>query len=233
MSAKAVLDSYVNRNSNPPSGVCTCVTIPAHSRFALLLSLFVSLASANSAVQQTYFPEKAFGDGPLLYEWYSHVLKVLEEPSLLEEAHDPSFESYRFLWLRTHHHPVSVRLDVNADGTSVVTAKVGNGAAGFPYTIKRVEQNVSRPLARERTQAFLARAVKVGFWSVPSYIKEDRTGDDGSDWIVEAVKEGKYHVATRWSPGSDAPPMKRAVRDLGLTLLTDIAQLKIPADEIY
>jgi hypothetical protein len=69
----------------------------------LLVSAFASLA------QETYFPKNALGDDAWGDQFkakrYSQELKVLEEPSLLEQAKKPSFESYRFLWLRTFKHP--------------------------------------------------------------------------------------------------------------------------------
>jgi hypothetical protein len=208
------------------------VNMPTHSRFAILLFFLVLLlASAGSISAQTYFPEKAFGDDPIMYNWYSGILKILKEPSLLEQAHSTSSESYRFLWLRTFHHPISVRLEVKADGTSIVTTKVGNGAAGFPYTNKGLPRNVSRPLAQGETQALLALVAKVGFWSIPTYLK-DPSGNDGSEWIVEAAKEGKYHVAARWSPASNPSSTKRPVSDLGLAFI-NIGQLKIPDEEFY
>jgi hypothetical protein len=193
----------------------------------VIVSMLV-FSSFASIAQETYFPKKALGDDSRSDEfkakWYSQELEVLQEPSLLELAKNPASESYRFLWLRTFHHPVTVRLDVRADGIGVLTTKVASGAGGFRPG--HLIENMSRPLTREQTQAFLARLTKVGFWSLPSPVN-DQTGTDGSQWIIEGVKEGKYHVVDRWLPD------KGAVRELGLYLAVGLAQMNVPKDEIY
>jgi hypothetical protein len=206
-------------------------------RLSPIIALLFFLLLAAVA-QQTYFPKKAFGGSDarsdeLLAGWFSHELKVLKEPSLLELAKDGHSESYRFLWLRTFHHPIAVRLDVKPDGTGNLTTKVGSGHAGFPRTGGQVVENVSRSLTHEQTGAFLAKVDELRFWSVPSHIQGDQTGTDGSEWIIEGAKAGKYHVAARWSPDSPPPPNKRAVRELGLALAIELAQMNIPEDEIY
>jgi hypothetical protein len=37
------------------------------------------------------------------------------------------------------------------------------------------------------------------FWNLPTGIK-DFGGLDGSEWIVEIISKGKYHMVKRWSP---------------------------------
>ena len=64
-----------------------------------------------------------------LYEWYSKQPKALDEPSLWTLSKTQKEQSYRFLWLRTFHHPAAVRIDVN--GTSRLTTKIASGAGGY------------------------------------------------------------------------------------------------------
>jgi hypothetical protein len=52
-------------------------------------------------------------------------------------------------------------------------------------------------------------------------------GCDGADWILEAVKDGRYKLVIRWSPRNGP------VRTLGLTMVNKLGELKIPNDEIY
>jgi hypothetical protein len=193
----------------------------------LLVIFSLLLFGAFSIAQETFFPEKALSDDSwsdrFRAKWYSRQLEALEEPSLLELAKN-SYESYRFLWLRSFHHPVAVRFDMRADGIGVLTTKVASGAGGFKPG--HLVENMSRPLTRAQTQAFLARLKKVGFWSLPSPVN-DQTGPDGSEWIIEGVKEGKYHVVDRWSPNEGA------VHELGLYLAIGLAQMNVPKDEIY
>jgi len=195
----------------------------------IALAVLVLLGSLGAVAQAPYFPKGAFSDDSngdrFKAEWYSTHLKALNEPSLLQFASKPSLESYRFVWLRTFHHPVVVRLDIRADGVGELTAKVSNGAGG--YKPGQIIQNVSRPLTREQTSMFLAQLGKDKFWELPSYENSGRGGNDGSQWIVEGVKDGKYHVVDRWTP-SEGP-----VRELGVTLALGLAELKIPKDDLY
>jgi hypothetical protein len=193
-----------------------------------VITCWLAVSAVPLVAQETYFPTNALGDDSwgdqFKAKWYSQELKVLEEPSLLDQTKNPSSESYRFLWLRSFNHPVAIRLDIRADGIGILTTKVANGTGGFRPG--HLVENTSRPITREQTQAFLARLQKVSFWSLPSHVN-DQTGTDGSQWIIEGVKEGKYHLADRWSPD------KGPVRDLGVHLAVGLAHMKVPKDELY
>jgi hypothetical protein len=184
----------------------------------------------NILGQDHFFPKSVLSDDPWVdrfkRDWYSMVVKDLQEPSLLEEAANTQAESYRFLWIRSFHHPIVVRLDLNPDGTGVLTTKVATGAAGYPRSITHLLQNVTRPLPREQIRAYLALLKKDGFWALTSP-DENKSGVDGAQWIVEGVQGGRYHVVDRWSP-KEGP-----VRNLGLALVVGLAQMDIPDDEIY
>jgi hypothetical protein len=67
---------------------------------------------------------------------------------------------------------------------------------------------------------------KLNFWKMPNPVNDQR-GTDGSQWIIEGVKGGLYHVLDRWSPE------KGIVRELGLILALELAQMDIPKNEIY
>src|SRR5271157_294442 len=218
------------RDRNKPEGPSVKISMRPSLHAALLTCSLLGLGSLISGAQDAYFPDKVLGrdswSEQLKVGWYSHELKALEEPSLFKLADNSTAESYRFLWLRTFHAPVAIRLDLMTDGTGIPTTKVANGEAGFPYTVKHVVENDSRPATRQETQAFLAQIKKVGFWSLPTHVN-DQTGTDGSQWIFEGVKEGKYHVVDRWSPE------KGPIRELGLNLVFDFAHMKIPKDDVY
>ena len=156
--------------------------------------------------------------------WYSTQLRALQEPSLFALATNRKAESYRFLWLRTFHHPVAVRVDLQADGSWMLVTKVANGAGG--YSPGSVTTNTSRQLTAHEVQSFRSKVESGGFWNAPSPIN-DQTGTDGSQWIIEGVKAGRYHVVDRWMP-KNGP-----ARDLGLFLSLDLARLSIPKNEIY
>lgn len=65
-------------------------------------------------MKQEYFPPDMFSDDHCQDEytnrWYSKVLTGMDEPSLSEASEDLESHAYRFLWLRTFHPDVAVRL---------------------------------------------------------------------------------------------------------------------------
>jgi hypothetical protein len=189
----------------------------------VLVLLVVFLASA----QELYFPKGSLSAHPrsdsFKAEWYSTYLKALNEPSLLQLARKSDSESYRFVWLRTFHHSVVVRLDVRKDEIGELTVKVSDGAGG--YKPGQIIENLSRPLTREETKMFLAKIQKLNFWTLPT--QQEIPGNDGAQWIIEGVKDGRYHVVDWWTP-REGP-----VRELGVTLALGLAGLKVPKDEVY
>jgi hypothetical protein len=199
-------------------------------RSSLLVILWLlAFGAVVSIGQDAYFPKGALSEDSwsdqFKANWYSHELKDLKEPSLTA-SNSPSAESYRFLWLRTFNNPVAIRLDLQPDGTGVLTTKVANGESGFFQVKKHLIQDVSRPLTREQVQEFLAQVKRANFWSLPSNVN-DQEGTDGSQWIIEGAKKGKYHVVDRWSP------TEGAIRKLGLSLTLGMAQMNVPKDQLY
>ncbi|HEX6497268.1 MAG TPA: hypothetical protein VF018_17415 [Acidobacteriaceae bacterium] len=56
---------------------------------------------------------------------------------------------------------------------------------------------------------------------------------DGSYWVLEGIRGGKYHVISRWTPCGSSGPDKKAVCSLGRAFAFDLAHLNIPKDEVY
>ena len=206
------------------------VQLGMRASHGLAFSALLFVLTASATAQEAYFPKNALGRDVRSDQrkamWYSHELKVLGEPSFFKLANNPSSESYRFLWLRTFHPPIAIRLDLQADGSGILTTKTANGEAGFPYTVKQLAKSGSRTIERERIQALLGRLTRAGFWSLPPETY-DQTGTDGSQWIIEGIKQGTYHFVDRWSPDEGS------VRELGLMFIFDLAQMKIPEDQVY
>lgn len=199
-----------------------------------VLALCLWLAACICCVaQENYFPPKIFGKG----QWaeseasiYSFILKKLEEPPLFTKAQNPSVEAYRFLWLRTFHNPVAVRMEVQPDGSSILTIKSADGEAGFPRTVKKLIQNTTRSLSRQQTDEFREKAQAQGFWNAATHDKGGPAATDCDGWILEAVEKGKYHVVARAVPNR-LPETSKAVHSLGLMLAIELGQMDIPEDE--
>ena len=184
--------------------------------------------STTTLGQTRYFPPRSLDEDPrgdeFLSQWYSDELRTLDEPSLWELSKSKKEESYRFLWLRTFHHPIAVRIDIKADGSSQLTVKMTSGTGGFRPG--HLTKNASTALTVAQTNEFRGEIKKYGFWQLESRPKET-PGDDGAEWILEGVRGGTYRIVVRWTP-KNGP-----VRDFGLFMLENLANMKIPADEIY
>ena len=169
-----------------------------------------------------YFARDAFDregvSGASRAAWYSKLLRAMGEPSLHCETVRPA---YRFLWLRTFHHPVAVRIEARADGMHLSAVEL-SGASGYdPGTIAR---RVDRVLTATEARTFDAALTRTKVWSVaPS---EDEHGLDGAQWVIEAHDGKRQAVHDRWSPE------RGRVRELGLAFL-QLTGWRFPPDEIY
>jgi len=190
----------------------------------------VALPWACSGVAaQTYFPAGVLEEKPdpqhFTEQWYSKELKLLTEPSLWELSKTQKSETYRFLWLRSFHPGIAIRIDLKSDGSSVATIKIDNERGkGFPT--KLVKSRILK-LTEDQTQFFLDRVSDAKFWSLTTLDKDELIHVDGAHWVVEGIKDGEYHVVDRWSP--TAGP----IHDLGTYMLFNIADLKLLYTEVY
>ena len=180
---------------------------------ALILILLLPLMAL---AQIKYFPP----DFPAA--WYEKDLEALKEPSLWQLSKAEKTQSYRFLWLRSFHNPIAVRISVNTDGTSLLTWKMTSGATG---RAGKLIQDTAFTLDSAQTSLFLEKVERSNFWKLPSVL-EDR-GLDGAQWIIEGMRDGKYHIVDRWSPKDGE------IRALGIFMSEDLAKIKLATREIY
>lgn len=191
-------------------------------RFLAALLVSTVLLPIALQAQTRYFPPGMYDQ--FVSEWYTKQLKALEEPSLWELSKTSGTQAYRFLWLRTFHHPVAIRLEINSDGTSRVTSKMASGAGG--YDPGKLIQNDVATLTKERTDWFLEIIENNSFWKLPAR-DETRMGCDGAQWIVEGVRDGSYHLVDRWSPRDGQ------VHAIGMAMIKELVKLQVAAKEIY
>jgi hypothetical protein len=144
----------------------------------------------------SYFPAEAPGDVVI----FSGFLKSIGEPSLLSHAQYSNDVHYRFLWLSGQTgRQLSVRADVNPDGSAEVTA------ADQFYSPRLLER--SRHLVSDADlNKFLQLVDRAKFWTMPltegnkvSAGRRDITFDGGF-WVFEGVSKGCYHVVVRRAP---------------------------------
>src|ERR1035438_1108583 len=90
---------------------------------------------------------------------------------------DASKQSYRFLWLRTFHHPVSARLEVAKDGAAQLFVKVLNGQGGYEIGHTVLNRHIKSP--KEAVDHFLELLQEADFWNTPT--EQPESNEIGAD----------------------------------------------------
>ena len=126
-------------------------------------------------------------------EWYSKHLKAMDEPAI------PSItganETYRFLWLRTFHHPIAIRLWRTGEERNIVFKEL-SGAGG--YEPGKLITNQTQQLSADEWDMFIKLLQEASYWRLPTESKD--LALDGAQWILEGKKDEQYHLVDRWSP---------------------------------
>ena len=167
------------------------------------------VVSYPSDVNPQYFPGGTFSDSSetdgakdFTARWYSKHLRAMSEPSLSDASKGKTLVTYRFLWLRTFHHPIAIRLSIRPDGTGLLIGKMMSGQGG--YEPGRLAQKSSVEVSEPEVQQFLSLLQRASFWTSKTEDSQPGTvGLDGAQWILEGVKGGTYHIVDGWSPGKD------------------------------
>jgi len=177
--------------------------------------------ASHSGVSKSarYFPVGVFDKqtvhGSPRGAWYGRELAAMNEPSLFESRDDKKLHAYRFLWLRSFHRPVSVRLSINSGGDGFVVTKMTDGKGGRGGKLI-VDSKIN--LDRSHIEEVMEKLQALNFWSMQTEEssgtaeRRDALGQskatiphvDGAQWILEGAQNGKYHVVDRWSPGDSA-----------------------------
>jgi hypothetical protein len=194
---------------------------------SLLLAIF--FFGTMAATGQNFFPAGAFDPNNVKLDsfksrWYSEQLTALKEPSLFDARQNGTVQSYRFLWLRTFHHPVTIRILIHADGSGTVITKMSDGAGGYKPGKLIVDKTES--LSPDRVKKLGEKIQRLGYWKLPLR-DTNREGLDGSQWVIEAVDHGTYHLVDRWSP-ENGP-----VRELGLYFIHELSGFYLKDEKIY
>ncbi|MFB6343553.1 hypothetical protein ACE1ET_17650 [Saccharicrinis sp. FJH62] len=178
------------------------------------LTLLVILLSCGCKVQQNsiieakplkgelYFPIKTENvngeiNGKLntfKNNWYSKHLYSLKEP-VLKNLKLKNAEIYRYTNLGTWSNPVSLTIE-KTDSTIYIFKRRTNGKGG--YDAGRLIENKTKKVELADWLEFKEKIKVIDFWNLNSH--NEIFGMDGSEWILEGYKDGKYHFVTRWTP---------------------------------
>jgi hypothetical protein len=197
---------------------------------AAIMPILLLCAAVPAFSQQQYFPRGVF-DGnqrtdKFVNNWYAGNLKSLKEPSLWElSQQNKKAVVYRFLYIPTFTHAFSIRVVFREDGTAALVYKVQSGKGG--YNPGHLSRTLTSRLSSVEATNLLIRISAVEFWKLPTEDPKAPNGMDGSQWIIEGVRSGKYHVVDRWTPEMGK------YRGLGLYFMDDLMGLNMPKDEVY
>jgi hypothetical protein len=206
-----------------PRGVALASSAPAPSS---LPAASVRERCPSRTDDTIFFPlgslgprEPRFDQDAFRRQWYSTHLRAMQEPSLSCGAVET--EAYRFLWLRTFHAPIAVRLAVTGKMVRLASVQL-SGAGGYsPGTVVDRSERMLLPAEWDQVHEALNLA---RFWSTSSW--QPSAGADGAQWIIEGRLDSRYHVVDRWSPRAGT------FRSLGLLLLR-IADISVPNGDVY
>jgi hypothetical protein len=103
----------------------------------------------------------------------------------------------RFLWLRSFHPGIAVRIERGPAETRLVAVAL-SGAGGYaPGNVARREE---RALSADEWASVDALVGEAEFWRLTTNDRES-AGLDGAEWIVEIAEPDRYHVVDRWDAG--------------------------------
>lgn len=131
-------------------------------------------------------------------QWYSEHLRAMSEPSL-SCGKSGDREIYRFLWLRTFHHPIAVRIARSENGGQL-SAIVLSGAGG--YKPGSILKQVHKSLSPDQWEELIDEIKASEYW-FQSSVEIGGLGCDGAQWIIEARRGQTYHVVDRWAGGEN------------------------------
>jgi hypothetical protein len=190
------------------------------ARYSCFPGLSLRVEKSESQTEYFHVADLAEDLWPGRYDLYSAHLKVMNELPLAALVDED--ESYRFLWLRTFHRPVMVRVWRTGNRYFTVVKRLSGRGGYAPGTS---DLYWARSLSESEWDAFMMHLEHSEYWLMP---KEYPMAQDGAEWILEGYREGRYHVVDRQSPDDGA------YRDACLFLLRQSGLLaEIPTDEVY
>lgn len=141
-------------------------------------------------------------------QWFNiHLGAMGESPITCNDA----ATEYRFLWLRTFHHPVVIRVAI-ADHQATLHAVELDGKGG--YEPGKVLRQLNRSLSTAEVQALEHVVTASNLRETPSVERSAGVQADGARWVLEMRDRTDYRVLNRQSPSSGA------IREFGMHLLS-------------
>lgn len=161
-----------------------------------LIAVILGLVIGSAIGDDGYFPikKKAADAGIDAFEaqWYGAALKSMSEPKLPRLTKNPNAVVYRLLILPNYSNPMAVR--VNKHGTTYqVSARRLDGRGG--YDAGRLVESKKAGLSANDSKTLEVLIRNLNFFQLTT--DDDVMINDGDEWVLEGVSQGKYHLIER------------------------------------
>lgn len=197
-------DSFLDRARSEAAHPSMLSRVPG-GLAAVLAGLTVVLSLGGVAALAypygDYFQTGAVTNGK--ESWFARHLRAMDEPALGAPRANAAagVSELRVLVLPTWGHPVAVRYTFDTNGTTRRAVKLC-GAGGYEPGIVGID--ATSAVAPADASALLAALDASGYWTMPA--EEEIYGLDGSEVLVETVRDGEHRVRARWTPEYDSKP---------------------------
>lgn len=155
------------------------------------------LSSTFDSVAVMADGSRAEFSGEFYRDWFSRHLSALNEPSLVSKLNPDTFY-LRFLWLRSFHSPVAIRVEIAALKDAELSFTMTDGEGG--YDSGGVSTSFSRKLTNEEMGT-------LGELTERAEICRSRLGKpvaiDGARWVFERRHGNNYCAVNIHSPRND------------------------------
>jgi len=167
-----------------------------------LTAVLISLASA--IFSQEISPAEKMRTG----KHYLYRLSQFNEAQIFP-ASSSSIEIYRIFVDPTFEHALSIRIEKEGKD-HVLVAKYLSGQVGYDWGELKGEKK--RRVKEKEWRKLLHLIDKASFWTLEPEEKESQPNEkgevmiclDNTQWYLEGVKDGKYHVVDRYCPDPGA-----------------------------
>ena len=131
---------------------------------------------------------------PYHSKWYKKHLIAMKEPMLSTNEKSNNYFVYRVLYLPTWGKPLCIRIETSGEKV-LYRAIMLSGEGGYePGTIK---DEVNKVLNQKTIDELVDKLTIANFWEIP---KDKTIGLDGTQLIIEVIKNRKYTVVDQWTP---------------------------------
>ncbi|MBX3429915.1 MAG: hypothetical protein KF779_10060 [Hyphomonadaceae bacterium] len=175
-------------------------------RWSLAACLFVACCATPVAPGEggeAYLPRSSWadeGDWEFKENWIGGQLRAMHEPSLLAASTQPSgAKVYRLVVVPPFSPAYAIRVTQTANGSGEVVFVQLDGQGGYhPGSVRR---RIEFEVSRARMTALRDQFEATGFWNLPVEPRRPPSADeeeiicmDGTEFVFEAVVDGRHHL---------------------------------------